>query len=131
MNKVLYIAMGGAIGSVLRYYLAIFTTSYLAERFTEYNFPYGTLLVNILGSLLIGIIAGLFFEHDPENNLKLFLIIGILGGFTTFSSFSLETITLFLEGDILIGFLYIILSVMLGLIACLLGLYISGALPLK
>ena len=85
--RLLLVLLGGGLGSAARYLVAV----WMADRFGPF-FPWGTLTVNILGSLLIGLLATLADELGslgPE--VRLFLIVGVLGGFTTFSSFSLET----------------------------------------
>ena len=92
----LYIALGGAIGSVLRY----FTSNYI-NSLIKIGFPAGTVTVNIIGSFAMGIIIGYLVKTLPHSNeLRLFLTVGILGGFTTFSAFSLDAITLIERGNI-------------------------------
>ena len=90
MNRLLLVAVGGAAGSVLRY-----VTSGLAIRWLGLDFPYGTLIVNVVGSFLIGLVQALAGEARviPEP-ARLFLSVGVMGGFTTYSAFSYETVRL-------------------------------------
>jgi len=99
MAAYLYIAAGGALGSIARYWMAGAIDSRLNT-----NFPWGTVLVNIAGSFAIGIFAAMAAGDGRwgiSDNTRLFLIVGICGGFTTFSSFSLQTLTLLREGLLL------------------------------
>lgn len=125
MGLVLPIAAGGALGAVLRYLVA----GVLLRPATE-GFPYGTMAVNVLGSLLIGIIAGWFFREIQEVRpaLQAFLVTGLLGGFTTFSAFSLETIMLMQRGDYAVALSYIFASLVLCVGACALGFMLLKAL---
>lgn len=114
MMQILLIAAGGALGSVGRYVVAGAFERWLVGAIGV-AFPYGTLAVNVIGSAVLGLLVGLFtslFESTPE--VRLFLIVGILGGFTTFSAFSLETVTLFEKGEAGRAILYIALSVVLS-----------------
>jgi CrcB protein len=116
MNYIL-VSIGAALGGVLRYWLT--NVSYKVFPVT---FPYGTLLVNIIGSFLLGIIMFYFDERELLNpSLRLFLTIGFCGGFTTFSTFSYETILLFRESQILFG----ILNILANLLLCLAGIYLA------
>lgn len=113
----LLVAGGGAIGSLLRYATIILMGSWLGSAF-----PYGTLAVNVAGSLIIGIIAGLgvFIWQWPES-FRLFAMVGLLGGFTTFSAFSLDVLTLIERGEIVSAAGYIFLSVLMSLCAVFAG----------
>ncbi len=120
MKILLYIAFGGALGSVIRYLSGL----YLGKWFV-FSFPVATFLINVLGSLLIGILFGLlqkFPEHQSE--LKYMLMIGFCGGFTTFSAFSLENYHLLQNQQYFLLFLYAFLSVFVGLLAVILGIYL-------
>jgi len=86
--------MGGAIGTLARYGVSGF-----AYKITTSTFPWGTLTVNVLGSFLIGLLWGIFESRNLSNDTRTFVFIGVLGGFTTFSSFALESLNLFKSGD--------------------------------
>ena len=123
MIQVLLIAAGGAIGSVGRYVVAGAFERWL-EAAIGAGFPYGTLAVNVIGSAVLGLVVGLFtslFESTPE--LRLFLGVGILGGFTTFSAFSLDAALLWERGEALLALLYVAGSVALAIGGLFLGLW--------
>ena len=116
----LYVALGGAVGAVGRYLMGI------APFFPKISFPLPTLLINLIGAFAIGLIAQLAAQKGLQNeNLILFLKVGVCGGFTTFSTFSLETITLFSDGKTALGMLYIALSIALCLLGVLLGQWLA------
>lgn len=118
MTQVLAIAAGGAAGAVLRYW-----TSTGVHRLTGAGFPYGTLIVNVLGSLLIGLLYVLLVERLALGaHWRAALLIGVLGAFTTFSTFSIETLNLLEQGEQLKATLNIMLSVVLCLGAAWMGL---------
>ena len=97
MNQVLAIAAGGAAGSVLRFWMSTWVHSFAGR-----SFPYGTLAVNVIGCLLMGLLFVLLVERMSGSALwRAALLIGVLGGFTTFSSFSIETFNLLEQGDYL------------------------------
>ena len=122
MSTVLWVALGSALGGVARY-----GCSGLVARFMGETFPWGTLLVNVLGSLAIGLVATL---SAPEGRWLLsvearqFLMVGVFGGFTTFSSFSLQTLNLVQNGEWAASAAYVTGSVLL----CLLGVWGGHAL---
>ncbi len=116
----LLVGLGGALGSMLRYvfYLAI----------TVKQFPLATFAVNIIGSFIIGAVLALSLKDDLFlNNWKLFLATGICGGFTTFSAFSLENITLLQNEKYFIALVYIVSSIVLGIAAAWLGFMAAGS----
>jgi len=113
IKQLLVIGLGGALGSILRYLAQMLTNHSLALVF-----PLDTFSVNITGCFLIGIFYGVFEKYSGLNyDWRLFLITGLCGGYTTFSSFSYESITLFRQGDYVYFSLYAGLSVLLGLFA--------------
>ena len=116
----LMVGLGGFIGAILRYSISLI-------RFPT-NFPVATLVVNTIGCLAISIIMGLV-EKWQINNLPLILLLtsGLLGGFTTFSAFGLETITLFRNGQMIFAILNICANLILGLSAIILGRYLIKA----
>lgn len=110
--KVVAVGSGGFIGAVSRYLLSLFTQS----QFSGSSFPYGTVVVNLLGCLLIGLMAGLFeLKSWAHPEIRLFIFVGILGGFTTFSTFSHESFLLFENGKLLLSLLNLGIQVIFGL----------------
>lgn len=123
MNAILLVASGGAIGSVSRYLVGILMT-----RMFGAAFPYGTLTVNIAGGFLMGLFIELLTRHfDGSSELRLFVAIGILGGFTTFSSFSLDVVLLWQRGAVASAAIYVLASVFLSIGALFLGLWLARA----
>ena len=121
MYKLFLIALGGAIGSVLR-----FLVSAGIHNWFHKVFYWGTISVNIIGSFIIGI-AWAFFEQNIEHeNLRFFIMLGLLGGFTTFSSFSLESISLFRAGDYRMAIQYILISNMGGILMAFGGYFLAN-----
>lgn len=117
------VAIGGAIGAMLRFWFAAFMV-----RLTGPAFPWGTLIINIVGSFAIGVFATWAHSQAPaihiSHNMAMFTMVGICGGFTTFSSFSLQTLDLFRGKQALHGIAYVILSVVL----CLIGVWVGTKL---
>lgn len=117
----LMIALGGALGSVARYAAVGYLTPML-----NYRFPFGTFVVNILGSFLIGVAYVMLVEKAVlSSEWRLFFITGILGGFTTFSAFSLEMLQMWQEGHVLQSMFYATSSVVLGLLFAYIGMQLT------
>jgi len=123
MRGLLFVAVGGAIGSVARYKLS----GYVLHHTIDWRFPAGTFAVNVIGCLVTGLLAGLAERHailSPE--ARLLLLTGVLGGFTTFSAFGLETMFLLKRGDVLVAVANIVLSVAAGLAVLWLGMALGS-----
>ena len=118
MTKLLLVFIGGGLGAMSRFLL----TTALAGKLG--NFPLGTLTANFLGSLLMGLVVGILAGR--YESIRLFVAVGFLGGFTTFSSFSAETLALIQNGQIFAASTNVIVSVVASLAACALGLKIGG-----
>jgi len=117
MINYLVVSAGAALGGALRYGVSSFIQKHISVIF-----PYGTLVVNVVGSFILGFI--MFYLSEKEligNELRLFLTIGFCGGFTTFSTFSYETLNLFLETEYLLA----IYNVLLNVVFCLIGIYVA------
>jgi CrcB protein len=115
------VGLGGAVGAIARYWLTEFT-----HLFFERGFPLGTMAVNVIGSLLMGFLATfLLYKATHSSELRSFLLIGMLGAFTTFSTFSLDTLNLLLTGKIAFAIINIILSIVLCIIAAGCGVYMA------
>ncbi|GAA3094413.1 fluoride efflux transporter CrcB [Rhizobium viscosum] len=124
MFQALLVAVGGAIGSLLRYYVGLGSLRLMGP-----GFPWGTLIVNVVGSFIIGVFAEMIMRRfNASVELRLLLITGFLGGFTTFSAFSLDAITLFERGEVFAGGIYIAASVGLSMAAVMAGLGLMRAL---
>ena len=127
MPPLLLVMLGGAVGAGFRYHL-----SGVALRNLGPNFPYGTLLVNLLGGFLMGILAGTLvrqFTTIQGEPLRLFLGVGVLGGFTTFSAFSLETVNMLTRGQAVQAAGYALASVAGSVLMLLLGLWLTRLAP--
>ncbi len=121
MIRIAFIAAGGATGALLRYWLSTGVYSILGR-----GFPYGTLVVNVVGSLLMGLLYVFLFERmDVSTEWRAGLVIGLLGAFTTFSTFSIETLNLIEAGEQLKAGMNIILSVTLCILGCWLGMVLG------
>ena len=118
MKSVLLVALGGAIGSVARFQLS----GWVLQQTPNWRFPAGTLAVNIIGCFIAGLLAGMAVKQDvftPE--ARVFLFTGLLGGFTTFSAFGLETLLLLKRGESGVAMANIVVSVVAGLAVAWLG----------
>jgi len=115
-----FVAIGGATGASLRFFISQLILNWLGK-----GFPFATLMVNISGSLIMGLLYGLIEQGNLEVHIYRTLIgIGFLGAFTTFSTFSLDTLLLFQQGEMIKAILNIILNVTLCILAAALGMYI-------
>jgi len=121
LKVLVFIAIGGAFGAVLRYGTSLSVYSLLGR-----GFPYGTLFVNVSGSLLMGLLSVIMLERfniDPE--WRAAVLVGVLGSFTTFSTFSIETLNLLEQGDVMRATANIVLSVLVCLAAVWFGVLIG------
>ena len=118
LRNILLVALGGAVGSVCRYLLSGMNVA---------SWPWGTFAVNILGSLIIGLLVGLASKGIVSPEMKLLLITGFCGGFTTFSTFANESFSMMRAGDALQMALYVGASVVVGILAVWVGLLLSGS----
>ena len=116
IRNILLVALGGAIGSVCRYLLSSMNAA---------SWPWGTFAVNILGSLIIGLLVGLVSKGIVSPEMKLLLVTGFCGGFTTFSTFANESFGMMKAGDALQIALYVGASVIIGILAVWVGMNIS------
>lgn len=123
MPNLLLVMAGGAIGAGFRWHL-----SRIALQLLGPAFPWGTWIVNLLGSLLLGLLAGVVVRHGPSGEpLLLFLGVGVLGGFTTFSGFSLEMVQMLERGNALLAVAYAVSSVAGSVMLLIVGLWLARA----
>jgi len=126
LNRLLLIALGGALGSVCRYQLSVWMLAFAgATAEAPPRFPVGTFAVNLLGCLVAGLLAGGIARHGwftPD--VRAMLIVGVMGGFTTFSAFGLETLALLRRGDVGIAAMYVIASVVVGVALAAFGWWV-------
>ncbi len=115
IKQLLLVGLGGGLGSIARYATSQFTHKYLSHFL-----PYGTLIANILGSLLIGVLLAYLIEN-PSQNFKLLLVTGFCGGYTTFSTFTYENFSYLQNGQIGMFLLYALGSIAVGLLAVFVG----------
>lgn len=113
MDKFLWVGLGGAIGSIFRYTLSLLPI--------KSSFPVLTLITNLLRAFIIGVVVGLFEKQYLPSQIHLFLKTGLCGGFTTFSTFSLETLTLLENGMIFMAIVYVFISIA----GCIVGVYLG------
>lgn len=121
MKALLLVGLGGALGSMARYALAVLMLQNASARF-----PFGTLAVNVLGCVIAGVLAGLSERHGwPGTDARLFVFAGLLGGFTTFSAFGLDAMALMRRGETGMAFAYVVGSVVLGLVGAWVGMRLA------
>jgi CrcB protein len=119
MKGLLLVALGGAIGSVARFKLS----GLVLHHTIDWRFPAGTFAVNVIGCLVAGLLAGLAEKyHYFTPDVRLLLFTGLLGGFTTFSAFGLETMLLLKRGEVMVASANVVLSVVAGLVALWIGM---------
>jgi fluoride exporter len=121
MMRLFYIAAGGAIGSIFRYALSGFT-----YRIVDGIFPWGTVVVNLTGCFVIGFLWGIFEETTISSTLRTFIFIGILGGFTTFSTYGFETFQLLRIGEMKLAIQFILIQNVVGLLLVFGGYMLSN-----
>jgi len=126
LQHLLLVMLGGGLGAGLRHVVSMFTL-----RMFGPGFPVGTLSVNVAGSLIMGLFIGWLVRQDAahEASLRVFVATGILGGFTTFSAFSLDTALLWQRGEVTLAMVYIFASVLASIAAVFAGLAIMRGLP--
>jgi CrcB protein len=121
IKPLILVSIGGALGSSLRY-----ITSLMMQKWFNQNFPWGTLVANILGCLLIGLLMGYFSkDSSSQNDYKLLLVTGFCGGYTTFSAFAFENYKMLQTGNYTTAFTYIAMSLIVGLAAVFCGYLLS------
>ena len=120
MKIILLVALGGALGSVARYLVGKMSLLLWGP-----DYPWGTLIVNIIGCFIMGLLAGLLAHYtELSQEVRGFLLIGVLGGFTTFSAFALDVVTLYQRGALMAAGFYLLMSVFASIAALLSGLYL-------
>ena len=124
LRQILLVAIGGAVGSVARHLVGV-----ASLRLFGPAFPFGTLIVNLVGAFVMGVFVELLARRfGASNDLRLLIATGVLGGFTTFSSFALDTAVLWERGEVISSFVYVATTLVLGLAALFLGLGLARTL---
>ena len=119
--ELVWVGIGGAAGAIGRYLVGRELTTRV-----DGAFPWGTFTVNVIGALLIGVLFAVLTEHGVgDDHLRLLLVVGVLGGFTTFSSFALEAVNLLESGQWPIAVAYVVGSNLLGIVACVAGMQLA------
>lgn len=123
MKSVLLVALGGALGSVARFKLS----GWVLHQTPSWRFPAGTLAVNLIGCFIAGLLAGMAVKQDVFTaDARVFLFTGLLGGFTTFSAFGLETLLLLKRGEAAVALTNVVISVVVGLLVAWLGYEVTA-----
>lgn len=124
MKDILLVALGGSIGALLRYFTNLFISNFISID----KINISTIVVNILGSFILGMFLGLINRYTLSiaNELKLFFAIGICGSYTTFSTFIMDAYSLIIRGDYISVAIYFIISIVISMIFIGLGLYLSS-----
>ncbi len=120
LKSILLVGAGGATGSILRFLLGLGIS-----KLHKSPYPWGTFWINVIGSLAIGLLLGYLSRNPGQEGLKLLLVTGLCGGFTTFSAFTAENITLLQQGHWNLSAIYIFASLVVGILSVWLGLYIT------
>tara|TARA_B100000029_G_C16993016_1_gene748210 strand:+ start:218 stop:583 length:366 start_codon:yes stop_codon:yes gene_type:complete len=121
LKQIIIVGLGGFIGASLRYMVGFWIS-----QFHKAGFPFNTFLINICGCFLLGLFLGMGLDKNLEFPLKEFVLIGILGGFTTFSAFGLETYEMINNGQFKLSIIYGSSSILLGVLAVATGIFISN-----
>ena len=126
MIQILLVGIGGFAGSVFRYTLSLWMSDRVAS---SSSFPLGTFTVNVIGCFIIGLLAGLLFiSGEISEKARLFVVVGFLGGFTTFSAFSFESLNLLRSGHSITALTYMLLTLVITLLVTCLGYIIGRAI---
>lgn len=123
MDRYIAVLAGAGLGGLSRYAAGIWITEKYGGRF-----PLGTFVINVTGAFLIGVLMTLFAEFQPHPNWRLFLVTGVLGGYTTFSTFEYEAFQAFRTGAHWVGLSYMAGTVLLGYLGVWLGVMLAGAI---
>lgn len=119
IKEVLLVALGGGVGSALRYMVSVWT-----RKAATADFPWATFIVNILGCLLIGLLIAWLGKQQGSQQLRLLLITGFCGGYTTFSAFALENVHLLQAGHYFTAIIYTLVSIIAGILAVITAIYL-------
>lgn len=123
MKQILLVGVGGFTGSILRYLVYLWI-----DKRWDTVFPFATFTVNIVGSLLLGFILGLFIKSNLSDEMRLLFGVGICGSFTTFSTFAMENVTLLEQKDLTSTISYLIASVVIGILVALAGYWLGKSI---